>query len=265
MNFEKFVDFADRLADQAREIAMTHFRTRLDVEEKSDNTPVSIADKRIETTLRDIINSVYPNHGILGEEYEKQHSNSEFLWVIDPIDGTKSFITGRPTFGCLIALLYNGSPVLGIIEMPALKERWTGVRHRNAFFNDIKVHTSGTRKLSDAVTACTGIDFFTDTELPVFDHLSSQGKFRLFGGDCYNYGLLASGYVDIVIESDLKPFDYMALIPVIESAGGVVTDWQGKKLSLESVGQVLACSSESLHQACLNEISMVNPPCPETP
>ena len=256
MSIKQFKDFANQLADQAREIALNYFRTKLDIESKSDNTPVSIADKRIEKAMRDAINSVYPDHGILGEEYDRQHSDSEYLWVIDPIDGTKSFITGHPTFGCLIALLHHNVPVLGIIEMPALKERWAGVKNQAAFFNGSTVHTSNKRTLADAVTTCTGIDFFNQAELPVFDHLSKQGKFRLFGGDCYNYGLLASGFVDVVIESDLKPFDYMALIPVIESAGGIVTDWQGARLTLDSGGQVLACANVALHRQCLNEIEI---------
>lgn len=253
MSIEQFKDFANLLADQAREIALNYFRTRFEIQSKSDNTPVSIADKSIECALRDAINSVYPDHGILGEEYARQHSNSEYLWVIDPIDGTKSFITGRPTFGCLIALLHRAVPVVGIIEMPALKERWVGVKNQAVSFNGNKALASN-KTLSEAVVASTGMDFFNKSELPVFDHLSKQGKFRVFGGDCYNYGLLASGFIDIVMESDLKPFDYMALIPVIENAGGIVTDWHGCRLTLESSGQVLACANLSLHQQCLNEI-----------
>ena len=256
MNIEQFKDLANQLADQAREISLSYFRTPLDIESKSDNSPVSIADKLIEKTMRDKINSVFPEHGILGEEYEQQHSDSEYLWVVDPIDGTKSFVTGRPTFGCLIALLHHGAPLLGVIEMPALKERWIGINAESAIFNGCTTHTNSTEKLSDAVTACTGVDFFNATELPLFDYLSKQGKFRVFGGDCYNYGLLASGFVDIVMESDLKPFDYMALIPVIESAGGIVTDWQGAALTLDSSGQVLACANNALHQQCLNEIKI---------
>ena len=254
MRIEQFKVFANQLADQAREIALDHFRTKLDIESKSDNTPVSIADKSIEKTLRNAINNVFPDHGILGEEYERQHTNSEYLWVIDPIDGTKSFITGHPTFGCLIALLHDDVPIVGIIEMPALKERWIGVKDQAVCFNGSNVKTSNQRVLPEAIIACTGIDFFNAAELPVFNHLSKQGKFRLFGGDCYNYGLLASGFVDVVMESDLKPFDYMALVPVIESAGGIVTDWQGEKLTPDSSGQVLACANMYLHRLCLNEI-----------
>ena len=254
MDTEKLESLANHLADQARDIALNYFRQPLDIESKSDNTPVSIADTSIEKTLRDTINSVFPDHGVLGEEYETKHTNSDYLWVIDPIDGTKSFVTGHPTFGCLIALLHHNSPILGIIEMPALTERWVATENKFAYLNGSRVQTSKTQTLAHGVTACTGVDFFNSDELPIFNYLSKQGKFRMFGGDCYNYGLLASGHIDVVMESDLKPFDYMALIPVIENAGGIVTDWQGEKLTLDSSGQVLACANVSLHQQCLNEI-----------
>ena len=260
MDIGYYRGFANELADQARQIALAYFRKPLDIESKSDNTPVSIADTSIESTLRDMINDVYPDHGILGEEYERQQSNSEFLWVIDPIDGTKSFVTGHPTFGCLIALLHNDRPVLGIIEMPALNERWVGIENEPVYFNASKATTSTNKTLSDSVTACTGVDFFNASELPVYNHISRQGKFRMFGGDCYNYGLLASGFVDVVMESDLKPFDYMALVPVIENAGGVITDWQGNPLTLESSGQILASANADLHQQCLSEIKNYTKP-----
>ena len=256
MNIAQFKKFANELADEAREIASMYFRQPLDIESKSDNSPVSIADTSIEKKLRDSINSVFPDHGVLGEEYERKHSDSEFLWVIDPIDGTKSFVTGHPTFGCLIALLHHNRPVLGIIEMPALKERWIGIDNDGAFFNGDKIQASMTQTLEAGITACTGVDFFNAAELPIYNHLSKQGKFRMFGGDCYNYGLLASGFVDVVMESDLKPFDYMALVPVIENAGGVMTDWHGEALTLNSSGQVLACANKDLHQQCLSEIKL---------
>jgi len=174
--------------------------------------------------------------------------------VIDPIDGTKSFVTGRPNFGTLISLLENGKPILGLIEMSALNERWFAVLDRPTLFGNDIVKTRSEIDLNKAIFCSTGLDFFNKAELPVFNHLTQQGQFRLFGGDCYNYGLLASGFVDVVIEADLKPFDYMALIPVIKNAGGIITDWQGDELTLDSSGQVLACANKKLHQQCLDEI-----------
>ena len=257
MKTVQFIEFANELADTARDIALRYFRQTIEIEKKADNTPVSIADKLIEQTIREAINQVYPLHGILGEEFKQQPSMSEYLWVIDPIDGTKSFVCGHPTYGCLIALLKNGKPVMGIIEMPALNERWVGAIDLQSQFNGLKISSNQTNQITDSVIACTGIDFFNENELPVFDHLSRQAKFRLFGGDCYNYGLLSSGYIDVVMESDLKPFDFMALVPVIESAGGMVTDWQGNPLNLKSSGQILATANMTLHQQCLSIIKQL--------
>ena len=247
-------DFANHLADMATEIALKYFRQPLEVESKADKSPVSIADKEIEETLRKIISQKFPEHGILGEEFEQLDSNSNFLWVIDPIDGTKSFVTGHPTFGTLISLLEYGEPALGLIEMAALNERWFASNSQATLFNGQAVQTRQIDDIKQAIFCSTGPDFFNPSELPIFNHLSKQGQFRLFGGDCYNYGLLASGFVDVVIESDLKPFDYMALVPIIKNAGGIVTDWEGNDLTLNSSGQILASANESLHYQCLEEI-----------
>ncbi len=246
--------FSNQLADQAREIALKYFRKTLTVENKSDNSPVSIADKEIEQTLRSMIASEFPDHGILGEEFETKSADSDYLWVIDPIDGTKSFICGHPSFGALISLLKSDQPVLGIIEIPAMGERWLGIDEKGTFFNGNQVHTKTTQRLSDGICCATGPDFFKQDELPIYNQVSQHGSFRLFGGDCYNYGLLASGHVDVVMEAGLKPFDFMALIPVIANAGGIVTDWQGNEMTLESCGQILACANEDLHKQCLDEI-----------
>ena len=252
---EKTESFANQLADQAREIALKYFRQTIEVESKSDNSPVSIADKEIEQTLRTMIATEFPDHGVLGEEFATKSADSEFLWVIDPIDGTKSFICGNPSFGALISLLKNGRPVLGIIEIPAMGERWLGIDGQGTFFNDHHVQTKATQKLADGICCATGPDFFTQDELPIYNQVSQHGPFRLFGGDCYNYGLLASGHVDVVMEAGLKPFDFMALIPVIKNAGGIVTDWRANQMTLESSGQILACANLHLHQQCLEQIN----------
>ena len=248
-------NFSNQLADRAREIALKYFRKTIEIENKSDNSPVSIADKEIEQTLRTMIAAEFPNHGILGEEFETKATDSEFLWVIDPIDGTKSFICGHPSFGALISLLKDNRPILGIIEMPALKERWLGLDGKGTFFNDIQVNTKTTKMLADGICCTTGPDFFEQKELQIYNQVSQYGSFRLFGGDCYNYGLLASGHVDVVMEAGLKPFDFMALIPIIKNAGGIVTDWRGNQMTLESSGQILACANLDLHQQCLEQIN----------
>ena len=142
-------------------------------------------------------------------------------------------------------------PILGIIEMPGLSERWLGINNDGSYFNHQAISTKTTTELSDSIFCSTAPDFFKPEELPVFNRLSQHGRFRLFGGDCYSYGLLASGHVDVVMEAGLKPFDFMALIPVIQNAGGVVTDWQGNELTLESKGQILATANQALHEKCL--------------
>ncbi len=250
-------NFADHLADQAENIALKYFRQPLVVESKADDSPVSIADKEIELTLRQAISRRFPNHGILGEEFERLETGSKFLWVIDPIDGTKSFVTGRPNFGILISLLKNEKPILGLINMAALNERWFAMLDKPTTFNENTVRTRSVTDISQAIFCSTGLDFFNEMELTIFNYLSQLGQFRLFGGDCYNYGLLASGFIDVVIEADLKPFDFMALVPVIKNAGGVVTDWQGGELTLESSGQILACANQQLHDQCLDEIRKI--------
>ena len=173
--------------------------------------------------------------------------DSEWQWVIDPIDGTKSFATGMPTFGTLVSLLYRGEPVLGLIDHAVLEERWIGIRGRQTTHNGKTCRVRDTQQVKDAAVYTTTADMFDQHSGPQAEKLTSQCKFRVFGGDCYSYGLVASGYNDIVCEADLKPYDYFALIPVVEGAGGKVTDWQGRPLTLDSPGQVLASCSESLH------------------
>lgn len=242
---------ARALADRARELALQHFRTRLDVAIKSDASPVTIADRAIESALRAQLAQAFPAHGVLGEEHGSEHVDAEYVWVIDPIDGTKSFITGSPLWGALIALLHHGRPVLGLIDAPFTRERWFA-SGADATLHDGRIAvTSGCVELAAARVYTTSPDAFGDDDWVRYERLSRRAALRRFGGDCYSYGQLASGHVDLVVESSLQPYDYLALVRIIENAGGVITDWQGRPLSIDSDGRVIAAASAALHAEAL--------------
>jgi myo-inositol-1(or 4)-monophosphatase len=243
-----------RLADAARPIAMAHFRSALAIETKSDLSPVTIADRAIETELRRLIQAEFPGHGILGEEFGTT-VGSDYTWVLDPIDGTKSFISGVPLFGTLIALLHGHQPVLGIIDIPATGERWLGQCGKPSLFNGAVAKTSACRRIGDARVFTTSPDMFAAEDWKHFDALSQRAAFRRYGGDCYIYGLLASGHCDLVIETGLKPYDFMAMIPVIEGAGGKISDWRGNALGLHSDGRVVAAATEELWREALEDLA----------
>jgi histidinol phosphatase-like enzyme (inositol monophosphatase family) len=245
---------AQRLADTARAIARKHFRSPIEVEQKADLSPVTIADREIETELRRMIRAQFPAHGIQGEEFAAETGN-HFTWVLDPIDGTKSFICGMPVFGTLIALLHGDQAVLGIVESPASLERWVGCIGEPTRFNGQIARTSSCTRLDQARIYTTSPDAFRGDEWRSYDALSRKAALRRFGGDCYSYGLLASGHCDLVIESTLKPHDYLALIPVIEGAGGKVTDWEGRPLGLASSDRIIAAATEALWKQVVEELA----------
>ncbi len=250
------ISFSNLLAEESAKITMSYFRKEIQIEDKSDNTPVTIADKKAELKIREIINKKFPNHGILAEEFEHQNKEADFLWVIDPIDGTKSFIAGHKDFGTLISLLFNKDPIIGIIDCPAHNERWVGIKNQNTKLNGKDTNTSDKKKIEDCYIMTSGL-YFDDKEFKIsFDKLRKKTKFCKFGGDCYMYGMLASGLVDIVIEDTLKIHDYMALIPVIKGAGGIVTDKFGKDISLNSDGSLVASCSQNIHNQV---IQILNP------
>lgn len=246
---DTFLEFASQLADAARPIALSYFRTPLDVISKRDESPVTIADRSIEAELRRMIEARFPEHGIYGEEMGAKPGDS-FTWVIDPIDGTKSFITGFPLFGTLISLAYDQRPFLGLIDVPPLRERWAGIPGKS-LFQGAAAATSGRKTLSDSRFYTTSPDMFRGEEAQLYERLSGECALRRFGGDCYIYGLLASGHCDAVLETGLQPYDYMALVPVVAGAGGVISDWNGAELGLSSDGHVLAAATPELHEEAL--------------
>ena len=243
-------DVALLLADAARNEILKYFRRPLDIQDKADTSPVTQADKNSERVMRDLLHECFPNHGIVGEEYGKENENAEFVWVLDPIDGTKSFVSGVPLFGTLISLLHNGKPVVGVIDQPYTKERWVGVAGRQTTLNGKEICTRKCSNLNQAVLFSTADKtMFADvTDKQRFDELCAQTKIARFSTDCYGYGLLAAGCGDIVCEADLKLYDYAALVPVVCGAGGIMTDWHGRDLFAgnDAGGHVLALGDEGL-------------------
>ncbi len=248
---DEFVTFATRLADECGPIARRYFEARVTVDEKSDGTPVTIADREVETTIRRAIQAAYPTHGIVGEEYGASGEGAEFVWVIDPIDGTAAFVTGVPLFGTLMALLRDGVPVLGIIDHPALGRRWVGAEGRPTTLNGAPVAARACAALADAALGATTPRMFVGADQAAFDRLSRAAGLTRWGTDCFAYGQVASGHMDLVVEAGLKTVDYMALVAVVDGAGGVITDWRGRPLRLESDSHVIAAGDRRMHAAAM--------------
>jgi len=236
--------FAESLADLARPIARQHFRSLASVERKQDRTPVTIADRTIERLLRERIAAAFPDHGVLGEEEGPDRLEAEYLWVLDPIDGTKAFASGNPLFGTLIGLMHRGVPVLGVLDAAALGERWSAAAGLGAWHQGRAIRTRAPRSLADAVMYCTTPDPLADHA--GFQRLRQQVQWTSYGGDCVAYGFVAMGGADLLIDRGLKPYDWCALVPIVEQAGGVLCDWRGKPLTLRSDGNVIAASCRSL-------------------
>ncbi len=244
-----YLALAGELAERAGAIIRRHFRQKIAVEQKADRTPVTLADREAETAMRELIEAHYPAHGIWGEEFGRVRQEADYTWVLDPIDGTKSFIAGVPLFGTLIALAYKGKPVLGVIDQPISRERWVGAIGYETKMNGKKVETRACAGLGEATLFASSPDMFEGAAAAAFERLRSSVRLTRYGADCYAYGLLAAGFVDLVVEANMKPYDYCALVPVVEGAGGVITDWQGKALSLHSDGRVAACGDPHLAEA----------------
>ena len=236
------IALAERLADAAGAVIRPLFRTVFAVEDKDDASPVTQADRAAEAAMRRLIEAEYPRDGIIGEEYGTKPSQTGRSWVLDPIDGTTSFIAGRPIFGTLIALVEEGWPVLGIIDQPVAGERWIGAVGRPTLFNSVPATARRCPSLAQAMLATTSPNLFDDDEAVRFLALAAKVARRriVYGGDCYNYGLIASGHIDLVVEAGLKLHDFAALVPVVEGAGGTMCDWAGEPLNADSAGNVIA-------------------------
>lgn len=256
--FAALLATAHALADRAGAVILPHFRSSLAVDHKGGDLfdPVTAADRDAESAIRASLASVHPSHGVLGEEFEPLNPEAEYCWVIDPIDGTRAFILGLPLWGTLIGLTRNRTPLLGLMDQPFTGERfWSG--ETESFFRragkteTIRVRAGGS--LGQALLATTSTDFFTPEENERFGTLTRAVRLRRFGGDCYNYCLLAMGHIDLVVEAGLKAFDIVPLIPIIERAGGIVTNWEGG--DPKDGGRIVAAGDPRIHAAALEVLS----------
>jgi inositol-phosphate phosphatase / L-galactose 1-phosphate phosphatase / histidinol-phosphatase len=242
---------ASDLADAAGAVIRPYFRTALTVEDKPDLSPVTVADRAAEEAMRRMIESRFPGHGIIGEEFGRVREDAEFVWVLDPIDGTKSFVSGVPLFGTLIALTRAGRPILGVIDQPVLRERWLGAAGRPSTLNGAAVRCRACPGLGSSTLFATTPEMFRGSDAGAFVRVSSAVKLTRFGADCYAYGLLAAGFIDLVLEASLKPYDFCAIVPIVEGAGGIATDWRGTQLDIASDGRILVAGDRRAHQAAL--------------
>ncbi|WP_439578464.1 inositol monophosphatase family protein [Elioraea sp.] len=245
---------AERAADAAAAAIRPWFRARLAIERKGDESPVTAADRAAEQAMRAVLAEAFPDHGILGEEFGEDRPGAALQWVLDPIDGTKSFVTGRPTYGSLVALLADGVPVLGVMSQPSIGERWIGIRGRpTTFFSPIGgpavARCRPCPALAEAQLSLTTLDVFTPDTRAQWDRLAARVAQVTWGGDCYAHGLLALGLIDLVAEATYKIWDWAALVPIVEGAGGVITDWSGRPLRPGADGSVLAAGDAALHAA----------------
>ncbi len=239
---------AEAAADVAAAVIRPFYRQNLGAELKADASPVTIADRTAELAMRAVLSQRFPGHGILGEEFGLDRPAARLRWVLDPIDGTRAFITGRPTFGILVALLDNEVPVLGVIDQPVTGERWIGVAGQRTRFRGPHGRP-GCRpcpNLADAELSCTAPEIFTPTQATAWQRLAAAARRTSWGGDCYGYGLLALGAIDVIAEPGLKVWDWAALVPVVEGAGGRMTDWQGCRLHPDGDGTALAVGDPAL-------------------
>lgn len=254
-NYKRFTYVACMLADKAREIALNYFRSiYLTSVQKKDNSPVTIVDKKIEAMMREIINKEFPTHGILGEEHGTYKIDSEYVWVIDPIDGTKNFIIGRPIFGILFALLHCGKPILGLIDQPFTKERWFAQENTPTTYNKTTISCNKNISFDKIKLLSSSPDIFQGEEKDFIEKIKKKILQFQWETECYGYGLLAMGLVDVIIEKYLKPHDYFPLVKIVENAGGIITDFNGFPLTLKSDGRVVASGNFKIHEQILSLI-----------
>lgn len=244
------LETAQRIVSDASPVAMALFRKSFDVSQKSDDSPVTIADQNTERAIRTDLELAFPGETIFGEEFG-QTGTQDSMWIVDPIDGTRSFITGMPLFGMLLGYVSDGIPQLGVINMPALGELYAGARGSGATLNGASIAVSKCRDLSQARLFLNEADKMAVDTPDVFSRLVTAGALRRLGADCYPHALVASGHADAVVDYGLQPYDYLPVAAVIQAAGGMMTDWQGQPLSLASDGRTLTAATPELHAQLL--------------
>jgi myo-inositol-1(or 4)-monophosphatase len=251
-----FAAFIDNLATISGETILPFFRTALGIDDKDRNgrfDPVTAADRAAEQAMRTLIRRSFPEHGIIGEEFGTERGDAEYVWILDPIDGTKSFIAGMPLWGTLVALMRMGEPVFGMMHQPFMRERFAGdglaARYRGPA-GERDLHVRPCAGVSDAILFTTSPLLMNDDDRARFRKVEDAAKLSRYGGDCYAYCMLAAGHVDLVIEAELKPYDIVPLIPIIRGAGGIVTSWDGGPA--EAGGRIVAAGDRRVHEDALN-------------
>jgi myo-inositol-1(or 4)-monophosphatase len=246
-----FATFVDELAAVSGETIRPFFRSALSVENKSRSggfDPVTAADRAAETAMRALIKKTFPAHGVVGEEFPAEGADAEYVWVLDPIDGTKSFICGMPAWGTLIALTRRGEPIYGMMHQPFTREHFSGDRNGARYrgpAGDRVLRTRACAALGDAVMLTTSPLLMNEIDRRCFGRVENAVRLSRYGGDCYAYCVLAAGHVDLIIETELKPHDVLALIPIIEGAGGIVTTWENGRP--HQGGRIIAAGDSRVH------------------
>lgn len=260
--FDGRLKFAHFLADAAGKVIRPYFRRRIEIVDKNADKdaffdPVTKADREAEAALIKLIREEFPDDAILGEEFGDTAGTNDYRWVLDPLDGTRAFISGQPMWGTLIALERAGERVFGILDQPFLRERFVGTRNRTLFYSgegETELRTRPCAALKEAVISTTHPGaHFDSVDRAIFNSVESNAKLSRYGGDCYAYGLVAMGFIDVVMESNLRHWDFAAIVPIVEGAGGVVSDWDGCPLS--DGGSILAAGDSRVHAGALGLIA----------
>lgn len=249
-----FTAFVDQLATASGDTILPFFRTALTVENKKpgDFDPVTIADRAAEDAMRALIRRNFPSHGIVGEEYGEERADAEYVWVLDPIDGTKSFIAGMPAWGTLIGLTRLGEPVFGMMHQPFTRERFSGdgqAAHYRGPAGKRSLHVRACASLKEAVLYTTSPRLMNKADRATFERVEEAVRLSRYGGDCYAYCMLAAGQIDLVIETELKAHDVLPLIPIINGAGGIITSWENGPAF--GGGRIVAAGDKRVHKAAL--------------
>ncbi len=252
---DDLIHHATEAAQIASKAAMGHFRGHLGIDFKEDESPVTQADREVEKKVRDHLLGQFPDHGVFGEEHGSDGLDRKHLWIIDPIDGTRSFLSGHPLFGFLLGHLIDGAAQIGVVGMPALNELYVGVQGSGASLNGAPIKVSRQTRLENAILYVNEPERLYRDQPKVFDRLIQSAQTRRFAYDCYQYALLASGHIDVLVDYGLEPYDFLPVSVLVEAAGGVMTDWQGKALTLESDGRVVAAATPELHAALLEIVN----------
>ena len=241
----EYVVFAEQLANYSRAMLLIASKKAPKITIKEDSSYVTETDKAVEQKLREEIQNKFPDHGIIGEEFKDVNRNSDFVWILDPIDGTAAFVAGIPVYGTLIALAWKGMPFIGVIDHPLTDDRWVGVSNRISFMNGVPITTRSCKDMKKAYVTCSNPDFMSKNQFKQFIKLRDRVAYVQYGASCYAYGTLASGRSDFAVDAGLEAFDIFACAAVIQGAGGIVTNWIGDNLTFDMDGTVIAAGDRN--------------------